>query len=149
MSNDTIIFCLGEIDCRCHINKHIKDTVTYQHIIDTIVEKYFERIELNIKILNLPLKNVCVYNIVPTTQSSNTHENHMYPYRGTDEERMQYTLYFNKKLKENCILKNYIFFDIYNLYADENGFLKKNLSDGNVHISYTGHITNFINENNI
>jgi hypothetical protein len=27
---DTVIFCFGEIDCRCHIHKHITETTTYQ-----------------------------------------------------------------------------------------------------------------------
>ena len=74
-------------------------------------------------------------------------ENDAYPYLGTDEERKQYTLYFNEKLKGKCIEKEYIFFDIYNNYIDEFGFLKKDLSDGNVHISNGTYITNFINEN--
>ena len=76
-------------------------------------------------------------------------ENSYYPYLGTDEERKQYVLYFNKKLKEKCIENNYIFFDIYNNYTDENGFLRKNLSDGNVHIAKGIHISNFIKENNL
>ncbi len=143
---DTIIFCLGEIDCRCHINKHVTDTVTYENIIDNIVENYFEAIELNINTSQIKLKNVCVYNVVPPIEKYNTPENSQFPYLGTDEERKQYTLYFNKKIKEKCFEKKYIFFDIYNNYIDKNGFLRKDLSDGNVHIANGVYISNFINE---
>ena len=146
---DTIVFCLGEIDCRCHVHKHITDALTYQVIIDNIVENYFEAIKLNISISQIKLKNICVYNIVPPIEKYNTSENHNYPYLGTDEERKQYTLYFNKKIKEKCIEKNYTFFDIYNNYIDENGFLRKDLSDGNVHIGNGIYINNFIKDNNL
>jgi lysophospholipase L1-like esterase len=146
---DTIIFCLGEIDCRCHIHKHITDIITYQHIINDIVNRYFKTIQLNISILNIKLKNVCVYNIVPPIQRHNTIENNEFPYVGTDEERKQYVLYFNEKLKEKCIEYNYIFFDIYEKYVDENGFLNKKLSDDNVHINNGIHINNFIKEHNL
>ena len=56
---DTIVFCFGEIDCRCHIYKHITDTITYQDIINNIVDNYFEAIELNVSISQIKLKNVC------------------------------------------------------------------------------------------
>jgi len=144
---DTIIFCLGEIDCRCHIHKHITDTKSYQDIINNIIDNYFEAIELIISISQIKLKNVCLYNVVPPIQTYNTLENPEYPYLGTDEEQKQYTLYFNKKLKEKCIEKEYIYFDIYNKYLDENGFLRKDLSDGNVHIGNGIYISNFIKEN--
>ena len=146
---DTIVFCLGEIDCRCHIHKHITETTRYQDIINNIVDNYFEAIELNVSISQIKLKNVCVYNVVPPIQKYNTSENHEYPYLGTDEERKQYALYFNEKLKEKCIEKEYIFFDIYNNYIDENGYLRKDLSDGNVHIGNGIYISNFIKENNL
>jgi hypothetical protein len=146
---DTIIFCLGEIDCRCHIHKHITDTTTYQDIINNIVDNYFEAIKLNVTISQIKLKNVCIYNVVPPIQKYNTHENPKYPYLGTDEERKQYSLFFNKELKKKCIENNYIFFDIYDKYIDDNGFLRKDLSDDNVHIRDGKYITNFINENNI
>jgi hypothetical protein len=68
---------------------------------------------------------------------------------GTDEERKHYTLYFNEKIKEKCIEKKYIFFDIYNNYIDENGYLRKDLSDGSVHIGNGIYISNFIKENNL
>jgi len=146
---DTIVFCLGEIDCRCHIHKHITYTTRYQDIINNIVDNYFEAIELNVSISQIKLKNICVYNVVPPSQKYNTDENPNYPYLGTDEERKQYILYFNEKLKEKCIEKEYIFFDIYNNYIDENGYLRKDLSDGNVHINNDIYISNFIKENNL
>jgi len=146
---DTIVFCFGEIDCRCHIHKHITETTRYQDIINNIVDNYFEAIELNVSISQIKLKNVCVYNVVPPIQKYNTVENPEYPYLGTDEERKQYALYFNKKLKEKCIEKEYIFFDIYNNYIDENGYLRKDLSDSTVHIGNGIYISNFIKENNL
>ena len=98
---DTVIFCFGEIDCRCHIHKYITDEITYQNIIDNIIKNYFDAIELNISTLQIKLKNVCVYNVVPPVEKHNTIENPDYPYLGTDEERKQYYMYFNEKLKEN------------------------------------------------
>jgi len=146
---DTIVFCLGEIDCRCHIHKHITESKTYQDIIDSIVSNYFDAIELNVSISQIKLKNVCVYNVVPPIQKYNTEENQAYPYLGTDEERRQYVLYFNEKLREKCIERGYIFFDIYNNYIDKNGFLSKYLSDGNDHIENGIYISKFIKENNL
>ena len=146
---DTIIFCFGEIDCRCHIYKHIIDTITYQNIINNIVDNYFEAIEINVSISQIKLKNVCVYNVIPPIQKHNTWENLKYPFLGSDEERKEYVLYFNEKIKQKCIEKKYIFFDIYDKYTDENGFLRKDLSDKHVHISNGIYITNFINENKL
>jgi len=148
-NGDTIVFCLGEIDCRCHIHKHITDVITYQEIINNIVGNYFEAIELNVSTSQIKLKNICVYNVVPPIQKYNTRENDAYPFLGTDEERKQYALYFNKKIKEKCIEKGYIFFDVYNNYVDKNGFLSKKLSDGNVHIGNGVYISNFIKENKL
>jgi hypothetical protein len=140
---DTIVFCLGEIDCRCHIHKYITEIKTYQDIIDYIIYNYFEAIDLIVYISQIKLKNICVYNVIPPIQKYNTCENLEYSFLGTDEERKKYSLYFNKKLKEKCIEKEYIFFDIYNNYTDENGFLKKDFCDDFVHIR------NFIKENNL
>ena len=131
---DTIIFCFGEIDCRCHIHKHITDTISYKNIIKSIVSNYFDAIILNMMTSDIRLKNVCVFNVVPPVQRANTLENPEYPYFGSDEERRKYVLYFNKKLKQRCIHHGFILFDVYDKYIDENGFLRKDLSDGNVHI---------------
>lgn len=141
---DIVIFCMGEIDCRCHIYKHITKNITYKNIIDNIIENYIEAILLNTE--NMDLK-VCIYNVVPPIQKYNTPENPEYPYLGSDDERKKYVLYFNKILKQKCILHNFIFFDIYDKYADENGFLNKKLSDVNVHIKNGIYLDQFIKKN--
>ena len=47
---------------------------------------------------------------------------------------------------EAALLNILVLFDIYNKYADENGFLRKDLSDGYVHINNGIYLTEFINE---
>ena len=88
-----------------------------------------------------------VYNVVPPIEKHNTGENKDFPYLGTDEERKSYVLYFNEKLKEKCKDNNYIFFDVYDKYTDNNGFLSKILGDGCVHIKNGIFIEKFVKEN--
>lgn len=145
--NDTVIFCFGEIDCRCHIHKHISTEKSYKVIIDEIVNNYICAINTNISFCKVKLKNICIYNVVPPIQKYNTLENPEYPYLGTDNERKDYVLYFNECLKKKCEENKWLFFDIYNHYIDNHGFLDKTLSDGNVHIKNGIHIKNFITDN--
>ena len=69
------------------------------------------------------------------------------PATGTDEDRKKYTEYMNLKLKEYCEKYSFIFFDIYEKYSDENGFLKRELSDTNCHIKDPIYIEEFILKN--
>ena len=137
-NNDSVIFCFGEIDCRCHIHKYINDENSYMDIIDDIIDNYIDAILENIfQYTNI---NVYIYNIVPPIQKYNTQENPEYPYLGTDEERKKYVLYFNERLKSKCNNFKFTFFDIYDKYIDINGFLNKDLSDSNVHIKDSKYI---------
>ena len=145
-NGDTVIFCFGEIDCRCHIHKHITEGVDYKQIIDIIVTNYFKQIQIAVNTFNNI--NTVIYNVVPPIERHNTAENPELPYLGNDNERKMYVLYFNKKLKQKCIEYNFVFFDIYNNYIDSNGFLNKSLSDDNVHIRDEVYLKEFI-ENNL
>jgi hypothetical protein len=143
---DTLIFCFGEIDCRCHIQKYVNETTTYKQVIDPIIENYFRAIEENIQRSNLQFKHVCVYNVVPTIQKYNTVEDSRYPYLGTDEERRDIVLYFNQQIKEFCQKYNYVFFDVYDKYTDANGFFRKDLSDGQTHIRDGRFLSEFLEQ---
>ena len=59
--NDMVIFCFGEVDCRCHIHKYITNYISYTNIIDEIINNYFIAINLNVKQYNK--LHVCVYNM--------------------------------------------------------------------------------------
>jgi hypothetical protein len=56
------------------------------------------------------------------------------PFLGTNEDRLQYTNYFNSKLNEYCISNNFIFIDIYNEYCDNYRYLDVSKADMSVHI---------------
>ena len=142
-NNDMVIFCFGEIDCRCHIYKHISENKSYEKIIVEIIDNYFKTIQQNI--LQFSNLRTYIYNVVPTVQKYNTEENPDYPYLGSDEERKQYVLYFNKILKEKCDEYKFGFFNIYKQYCDETGFLNKLLSDGHVHIKEDKYIKDYLN----
>jgi len=145
-TNDTIIFCLGEIDCRCHIYKHLTLDNTYQMIIDEIINDYIEAIQINVKVSNVKLKHVCIYNVPPPIRKKiESNPDNPFPLLGTDEERKQYILYFNKILQQKCKENNFLFFDIYNHYVDEYGFLRKDLSVG-IHIKNGIYIQKFIDD---
>jgi hypothetical protein len=144
---DTVVFCLGEIDCRCHIHKHVSESSTYQSIIDNIVDNYLKSVKALIDSLRLNLK-VCIYNVVPAVIKDTVPENGDYPYLGDDETRRNYILYFNTKLNDECKKYKYLFFDVYDKYTN-NGFLNKELSDGFVHIRDGSHIKEFIRHNEL
>ena len=122
--NDTVIFCFGEID--------------------DIVDHYFNAIKENVE----QYKNLktCVYNVVPPTRGFYCDPDHPYPFLGTDEERKLYYRYMNQKIKEYCNTYHYFYFDIYDECCDEEGFLKKEYSDGNVHVRNTEHSSKVISD---
>ena len=140
---DTIVFSFGEIDCRCHVYKQSTEIRPYTQVIDSLVHNYFKSIQ--IRTAGIPFYRICVYNIVPPVRKD-TFEDTDYPCRGTDDERKMYVQYFNKKLKEYCIQYEYMFIDVYDDFADADGFLQTDLSDGTVHIDRKEPLVNFIQD---
>jgi hypothetical protein len=143
--HEILIFCFGEIDCRCHIHKHISKEKSYKDIINEIVKEYIQGILKCMKMLNKTIQ-VSIFNVVPPVRREDALENNEFPFLGSDEERKSYVLYFNEKLKESCAKENFIYFDIYNYYTDEDGFLRKDMKDESVHIKNTLFIDAFIQD---
>ena len=133
--NDIVIFCFGEIDCRCHVHKHINSQNSYQSIITQLVDKYFAAIRQNVKQFNNLF--VCVYNVVPPLYTTSKGDSE-FPFLGTNEQRREYHKYMNKELKRMCKLHNYYFFDIYDKSCNRQGFIEPSYTDScGVHLRYT------------
>jgi len=132
-----VIFCWGEIDCRCHVNKYQpwKDTI------ENLVKSYIEAIRHNVEDHG-HIKKTFIFNVVPPPRKGNTPENPGFPFLGTDEERLSYVKYMNELLRKG----EYPLIDVYDKYADVEGFLKKELSDGHVHIADEKPLKEFIDE---
>lgn len=146
---DSIVFCLGEIDCRCHVHKHVSDHCSYTQVIDALIERYLLAIDMQLRALAekqplLQLHRVGVFNVVPPVRRLDVWENPEYPYLGTDEERLAYVRYFNQQLALACLRKQFLFVDVYEQYADPQGFLRSDASDGNVHIKLATPLLQFI-----
>jgi hypothetical protein len=143
---DSVVFCLGEIDCRCHVHRQAeKQGVAAQSIIDGLVSAYMDAIEDGVaSMADVSLNRVCVYNVVPPVEKVTVEENPAFPYAGTDDERLQYVLYFNTCLSAECAARGFLFVDVFDAYADERGFLRKDLSDGKVHLATPLHIVEFL-----
>ena len=148
-NDDSVVFCFGEIDCRCHVHKYINSVKSYKMIINEIIHNYINAIKINLENCNVKLKNICVFNIPPTPQKKQVKSKVNFPLLGTDEERKSYATYFNKCLKDKCNENKWIFFDVYDSYCDNNGFLNKKYSDGDDHILNSCFIKKFINDNHL
>lgn len=139
-NGDVIIFSVGEIDCRCHVHKHISKERTYQNVIDDLIINYMDAIHILIKDVGLNVY-VYVYNIVPPTKFSYDPERPIMAYK---EDRLKFVKYFNQKLKEESKKNGFGFFDVYDKYSDEEGYLNHDLSDGFHHIENGHYLTEFI-----
>ena len=143
-NGDCVVFCFGEIDCRCHIYKHLNEK-SYDQQISYIVNKYFEAINENIK----QFKNIktFVYNIVPPLKNQEKNQDIHFPILGTGQQRKEFVCFFNESLKQKCKENGYIFLNVYEKYCDEEGFLKEDLSDGHAHIKNPIYIEEFLKNN--
>jgi hypothetical protein len=127
-----VVFCWGEIDCRCHVHKH----QPWKETIDKLVEGYLLAIDENAKIH----PNIWIFNVVPPPRRALANENPGFPFVGSDDERLSYVKYMNSLLSQS----KYSFIDVYDRYADPEGFLRMELSDAHVHIADKGPLEEWI-----
>ena len=133
--DNIICIAYGEIDCRCHIHYQINIGKCEDDIIHELINNYFQTIKNNIKQCN----HIIIIGIIPPTLQ-NDYEKiygpilHEFPFIGTDEERVRYTIKMNTLIENYCSINNFIYFNPYFYYTRLNGTLKHELSDSTVHL---------------
>jgi hypothetical protein len=127
--SDIVVWCLGEIDVRCHII----DQARLQNVpTETIVKKLAESFLLSVASIQREaggLKTVILAVIPPTDQVNNKE----YPLVGSLKERIEARRLLNEALRVNCLTQGFHFLDPFSEFTDPMGALKESMSDGNVH----------------
>lgn len=136
-TKDTAVFSFGEVDCRAHIGKQIELGRREKDVINTLTEEYIDTIRA---IANC---RVIVVAVIPPTARKDYEASVPgggFPFVSSDEDRVRYTKSVNARLSELCRQNNFIFFDPYEPYTRDDGCLRRELSDGNVHVGDTRHV---------
>lgn len=125
-SGSEILITLGEIDIRSNImNHHSGDYIKTINMMSNGINEYISSYGENFRI------NIC--SISPPIKESDCNSiNSEFPFIGTDEQRMNATIYFNNELKKICDSTNSRYFDLYSIY-EKNGMLDPVKSDNIVH----------------
>ena len=126
---DILMAVFGEIDIRCHILKQA-DTLkqTTQAVIDKLVDEFFTAL---LKAASKYKVKIIIRGVVPPTDVK---ENPEFPIYGTLQQRVLATKALNAKLAEMASKTGMHFLDVYTEFATEDGTLRKDFSDSNVHI---------------
>jgi len=129
-NDDLVILSFGEIDVRCHIGKQ-RDQ--YRRDLDEILQKLVANYIAAIREIRKKYKNLncAILSITPPTEQA---FNAGWPYYGSLKDRVAITKKLNALLAHEAIKNDIFFLDVYSLYANSEGYLSVELSDGNVHV---------------
>lgn len=129
---DVLIIACGEIDCRVHIKKQIElQGVSLEALAHELVDHYIAKAK------SLPNNGarVAITAVPPPVPTGKIyHAGVLLPLEGSDAERVAYTTTLNRMLAAGCAANGLAFVDVYTPYADADGLLRPELSDGSVHI---------------
>jgi hypothetical protein len=145
----TVIYAFGEVDARCHVGRQVLLCNEANTIIDKLVDDYIESIKININNMNIKIIICCIVPPMDKGKYESFHgpQSHDFdlPFVGTNEERIGYTVYMNKKLKEKCEANKFIYLDFYKYYLNDNNTLDWTKSDHVVHIIDNEYILDLVN----
>lgn len=129
--SDAILFIFGEIDARCHIGRIADASGTdRQFVIENLVSKYLDSIcAISAE---FPGSRMVVSCIPPP---SDLNHNPDYPVYGTLDDRVYVTQQLNMAIRQHAKNRDVLFLDFFFYFADKNGRLRVERSDGTVHIA--------------
>ena len=129
---DVLILSCGESDVRCFIKYQVENGADLDELLGGMVAAYIERAAT----LEVNGARVAISSITPPTTRERCSDLR-FPAGGTDEERVVYTRKLNALLAAGCPPRGLLFIDTFDKYADENGMIRLELSDGGVHVKIT------------
>jgi hypothetical protein len=127
-SRDVILLSFGEIDIRCHVGKQLANGRVLDEIIETLVTAYIRRAS------ELGAEHGCRVAVLGIVPPSDLPGNESFPVVGTIGDRLLWTHMFNESIRHWSEKNGIHFVAIPSSVANEHGCLRRDLSDGNVHL---------------
>ena len=124
-SGDFVLFCYGWNDIQKNIYRYAKDN--YKSEIEHLINKYGELLKNYKNKYNI---TPIIQNIMPNPLKESKSIN------GDADVRNMYIKYANQYLFKYCKDNNILFFNVYDLVADENGYLKNIYTKDKIHLDY-------------
>jgi len=129
-SDGIVLATFGEIDIRNHIYREIQMGRYEDEIIITLVMTFIRSLVFN----KDKYKYIAVESIPPTCPDI---VDKKLPVLGSPYDRLRFTLKINNVLENELPKVGIYFLNIYHHYCNSDGFIRKEVSDGGVHINYT------------
>ena len=130
-----IVFCVGEIDVRCHVHRQIVEHGRNEgEVVESLVNGYADAL----RYCRHP--HIAVLAVVPPCRFLDPMHNPEFPFVGTHEDRLRYTRGVNTALRKACHENQWTYVDVSEPYQDSEGFLRRDRSDGCVHIGDTTYV---------
>ncbi len=131
-AGDWLIFVVGEVDCRCHIDRQIKEQGREEdEVICTLATNYVSAL---VKYQKESHVRVGVRGVVPPLEFGNHHCDR-FPIKGEFKDRLRYQQVLNKTLEAKCKEHGILFIPSPQWAVKEDGGMKMELSDGIIHIA--------------
>lgn len=126
-----VLACFGEIDVRNHLFNQVRLGRHEDEILCTLVNNYIEALKLN----NMKYKYIGCPSIVPVRKN---YESEQTPIRGSDVDRLRYTLKLNYLLQTELPKHGFYFMNLYPYYCTPEGYLidDDNYRDKSVHLQH-------------
>jgi len=124
-SGDFVLFCYGWNDIQKNIYRYAKDN--YKSEIEHLINKYGELLKNYKNKYNI---TPIIQNIMPNPLKESKSIN------GDADVRNMYIKYANQYLFKYCKDNNILFFNVYDLVADENGYFKNIYTKDKIHLDY-------------
>jgi lysophospholipase L1-like esterase len=130
---DVVVWCLGEIDIRCHVIPQAdRQNASVESIVRSLAERYLQSIAAIQRDAH-GLRTV-VLSVIPPTNQANNEE---YPIAGSLTARIAARRLLNRALEEGCRVRGFLFLDPFESFENTEGALREDMSDGNVHCGPT------------
>jgi len=144
---DVVVISCGEGDVRCFIKPQLEQRkLDPEQLLFGMAERYVARL----KTLDTNGAQVAILSIPPPSPYARCWNIEFIPSQlnlppaGTDRERDIYTRMLNHYVACGCNALGLLFIDVHSQYADSDGMLMAELSDGGVHIKDTSRVRDIL-----